>query len=186
MEITGPSINKSIDANKETTDIIIVAEPIDEIMPEFPKPLSQTIWLCVSSSSFLIPSAYALNHSACYKWLYMYFAASALATIFSINHWRKAEDGIRRIMDKIVAWITFFIYFVTAFMYMPMYLTFSLLATVVSAFFVSDTLSKKHYPYWFFAHIFFHLSISGSKCVIIWYIIDTHDNGNVTSLACIE
>jgi hypothetical protein len=144
-----------------------------QTLPEFPKPLSETIWLVGSSFFFLIPGTYAFLYAYSYKWLYLYGSLSLSTTICSVNHWRRAEDGIRRKIDIAAASIAFIAYVITGFVFMPLYLSFGTVATIISSFIVSDYLSRRRHPYWFLPHMFFHLSVSATKCFIIYYIIHT-------------
>ena len=68
----------------------------NNLLPEFPKPFIQTKWVCVSSLFFLVPAIYALLNVGVCKWLYIYGYISILNSILSVNHWKKAEYGIRR------------------------------------------------------------------------------------------
>jgi hypothetical protein len=145
-----------------------------QTFPEFPKPLSETIWLVFSSFFFLVPGTYAFLNAYFYKWLFLYGSLSLSTTVCSINHWRRAEDGIRRKMDIVAASIAFIAYVITGFVYLPLYLSFVTVGTIISSFLVSDYLSRRNYPYWFFTHMFFHFSVSVTKCFIIYYMIDTH------------
>ena len=103
--------------------------------------------------------------------LYLYGSLSFCTTICFVNHWRKAEDGIRRKTDKAAAWIAFIAYVVTGFVCLPIYLSFVTVGIIVSSFFVSDHLSQRHHPFWFLTHMFFHFSVSVTKCFIINDII---------------
>ena len=145
----------------------------DKLLPEFPKPFSVTIWIVLSSCFFLVPGIYAFLNAYyyCHKWLYLYGSLSFCTTICSVNHWRKAENGIRRKTDKAAAWIAFIAYVVTGFVCLPIYLSFVTVGIIVSSFFVSDHLSQRHHPFWFLTHMFFHFSVSVTKCFIINDII---------------
>jgi hypothetical protein len=142
----------------------------NKLRPEFPKPLSVTIWIVFSSCFFLVPGTYAFLNAYCYKWLYLYGSLSVCTTICSVNHWRKAEDGIRRKTDKAAAWIAFIAYVVTGFVYLPTYLSFVSTGIIVLSFIVSHHLSQRHHPRWFLSHMFFHFSVSVTKCFIIYEI----------------
>lgn len=145
---------------------------INEPDPEFPKPFSITIWMVYSSITFLVPAIYAFLNTAIYSWLYWYGILSVGATIFSVNHWRQAEYGIRRNMDRIVAWVACIIYVITGLLYLPGYLSIATLGAITSTYILSNNLSPKHHPSWPIVHVLFHLSVSMTKCFIIYYIID--------------
>lgn len=152
----------------DTVDVAML-----EALLEFPKPLSETIWIVFSSCFFLVPGTYALLNSYCCKWIYLYGCLSLCTTICSVNHWRRAEDGVRRKIDKAAAWTAFIAYVITGFVYLPLCLSFVTAGTIISSFLVSDYLSQRHHQYWCCTHMFFHFSVSVTKCFIIYYIIDT-------------
>jgi hypothetical protein len=141
-----------------------------ELVPEFPKPLSITKWVVLSSCSFLIPAVYAFLNVH-YKFLYIYGFLSVSTTICSVNHWRHAEDGIRRKIDRIVAGISFVIYVTTGIILFPIYLSVVTLGIITSSFIISNYLSQKHHPYWFLVHVFFHISVTITKIIIISYML---------------
>ena len=151
----------------ENIDIIIV----NAISPEFPKPLSQTIWVVVSSCFFLVPAIYAFLNVIYFQWLYLYALLSVCTTVCSVNHWIKAEDGVRRKIDQAAARIAFIIYVVTGFYYLPIYLSIVTVLTIATSFAISDYLSLMHHPLWPLSHIFFHLSVTVSKIFIIYYLV---------------
>lgn len=61
----------------------------------------QTKWLVGSSCTFLIPSLYVYRKNKCYSLILVG------TSLFSINHWRKAENGLRRLLDIIYASFSF-------------------------------------------------------------------------------
>lgn len=140
------------------------------VVSEFPKPISQTIWVVASSFFFLVPATYAFLNVIYFQWLYLYASLSVCTTICSINHWRKAEDGVRRKIDRVAAWTAFLVYVITGFIYLPNYLSIATLTTITTTFAISDSLSQTHHPYWPRSHVLFHLSVSLTKCCIIYYI----------------
>lgn len=144
-------------------DIVTIAIITDE----FPKPFSMTKWLVLSSCFFLIPATYALQNA-----IYLYGFVSVSTTICSINHWRCAEDGLRRKVDKIVAMMAFIIYFSTGCVYFPIYISVVTFATIALSFMISNHLSKNHDPYWVLAHVFFHASVTITKIIIIYHILN--------------
>lgn len=152
----------------ENIDIIIVPEL--PTPPEFPKPLSQTIWVVGSSCFFLVPAIYAFSNAHYFKLLHLYASLSVCTTVCSVNHWRKAEDGLRRKIDKAAAWTAFVAYVITGFIYLPIPLSITTVSTIAISFKISDNLSLKHHPVWPFIHAFFHLSVSVTKMFIIYYI----------------
>ena len=135
---------------------------------EFPKPFCITKWLVLSSCFFLVPAIYAFLHAH----TILYGFLSIFTTICSINHWRCAEDGYRRQIDRVVAIIAFIIYFVTGCIYFPIYLSILTFTTIGLSFATSNYLSKIHHEYWALVHVLFHLSVSITKIIIIYYILD--------------
>lgn len=156
-------------------NIVETIEPII-IQPEFPKPLSTTKWIIGSSCFFLVPAIYAFLNIYFFELLYLYAFISLCTTVCSINHWRQAEDGIRRKIDKVVAWSAFIVYFVTGFLYFPIYLSTTTASIIISSYMVSDYYSQKHHPYWPVIHMFFHLVGSSTECIIIYYMIEETNN----------
>jgi len=154
---------------------------INLIIPEFPKPFEITKWVVLSSCFFLIPAVYACLNGYCHL-LYLYGFLSISTTICSVNHWRCAEDGIRRKVDRIVAIIVFIIYVATGIIYLPIYLSVITLGTIMSSFIISDHLSQRHHPYWFISHMFFHASVSVTKILIIYYILD--NDSPIVEITC--
>ena len=146
---------------------IIIVNPIP---PEFPKPLSQTLWIVGSSCFFLVPAIYAFLNVLYFEWLYLYASISVCTTVCSVNHWRRAEDGIRRKIDQASARIAFIVYVVTGFYYLPIYLSIVTVLTIATSFAISDHLSLMHHSLWPLSHIFFHLSVTVTKMFIIYYI----------------
>lgn len=104
-----------------------IIEEIYVFEPEFPKPFSITKWTVISSIFFLVPATYAFLNTIICAWLYWYGVLSVCTTIFSVNHWRQAEYGMRRNLDRVVAWIACIIYVSTGLLYLPGYLSIATL-----------------------------------------------------------
>jgi hypothetical protein len=123
---------------------------------EFPKPFSMTRWLCISSCFMLIPGAYAFSRG-----LFFMSFICVLTAVASFNHWRCAENGYRRCVDKVVAWLCFVFFFLsgcsTTNSYYSYVDTLVILLFVCSSFLLSDYLSVRWNPYWCSTHILFHL-----------------------------
>ena len=145
----------------------ILQETITIIADEFPKPFSITKWLVLSSCFFLIPATYALKNK-----IYIYGGLSVSTTICSINHWRCAEYGIRRNVDRFIAIVAFFIYVPTGLFIFPIYLSAITLSTIIVSFVISNYLSKNHYPYFVFVHMIFHASVAITKIFVIYYLLN--------------
>jgi hypothetical protein len=134
-------------------------------LPEFPKPFEMTKWVCVSSCFLMVPGIWAF-----YNEQYLHLFISIYATLFSINHWRKAEDGIRRKMDIIAASSGTLIYFVNWNIYcegVHFLIGIFILSIVFVSFFVSDYLSLCWNRYWLYIHMFFHFCVSLSEMLVI-------------------
>jgi hypothetical protein len=136
-------------------------------IPEFPKPFELTKWLCVSSCLFLAPGTYAF-----YNQMYLYGTVCTYNTILSVNHWRDAQDGVRRLIDRISACTCFLVYFIGGCMYCRGIYFYgygiSILFVILSSFFTSNYLSVRWHPLWIYAHIMFHLSVSLSEFLVIY------------------
>lgn len=164
-----------------TLDDPVVKQPIeninsiaDLIRPEFPKPFEETKWLVMSSCTFLIPAAYAFASG-----LYLYGCVSLFTMLFSMNHWRDAEDGIRRAIDCHAARICFVVFFVSGCIYcrgIYLYVYGLPIAIItVTLFLISNHLSIQGHNRWYFAHMLFHLSVIVSESLIIYCIIQDRD-----------
>jgi hypothetical protein len=132
---------------------------------EFPKPFKITKWLCVSSCFFLIPGVYAF-----YNQFYFYGSVCVLTNVLSINHWRKAENGIRRIIDIIAASSAALIYIASWIIYCEdicFLIGVIILCMVVVSFLLSNYLSVCWNPHWVYMHMFFHFCVSLSKLLVI-------------------
>jgi len=134
--------------------------------PEFPKPFEITKWLCVSSCFFLIPGVYAF-----YNDFYFYGTVCVYTFIFSINHWRKAEDGIRRKIDIIAASSGALIYIASWIVYCKdicFLMGIPILILVFVSFLFSHLLSIYwNVGYWVYMHMFFHFCVSLSEMLVI-------------------
>jgi hypothetical protein len=135
---------------------------------EFPKPFSLTRFLCFPSCFLLIPAIYAYSHA-----LYLFSFLCVLATGLSFNHWRRAENGYRRKVDKLIAWVCFVVFLFngcydcrgTRFYYyaVPIVLFF-----ISSSFLFSDYLSVRLHPLWCCSHMIFHLVSALATCIVIF------------------
>jgi hypothetical protein len=67
-------------------------------------PFSQSCWLILSSLSFLVPAVLALFYNPTRWWLICGYSVTFLV---SVNYWRRAEPGIRRDVDLVVAKLSF-------------------------------------------------------------------------------
>ena len=151
-----------------------IAENINAcIRPEFPKPFEETKWLVMSSCTFLIPATYAFASS-----LYLYGCVSLFTMLFSINHWRDAEDGIRRAVDCYAAYICFVVFVISGFMYcrgILFYIAGAIIIIITTLFLISDYLSIQGHNRWYFVHMLFHLFVIIGECLIIYCIVQSYE-----------
>jgi hypothetical protein len=140
------------------------------IVQEFPKPFEITKWLCMSSCFFLIPGIYAFYHG-----LYLYGIVCTYSTLLSINHWRNAEDGFRRLIDRLSAYTCFIVYFVSGCLYCRGIYFYGygtpILILILCFFATSNYLSTRWHPRWVYSHIMFHLSVSLSQMLVIYCVL---------------
>ena len=132
-------------------DVATIAENINSIAhlirPEFPKPFEETKWLVMSSCTFVIPAVYAFASG-----LYLYGCVSLFTMLFSINHWRDAEDGIRRAVDCYAAYICFVVFFVSGCIYcreILFYIAGANIIIITTLFLISDYLSIQGHKRWY-------------------------------------
>ena len=142
---------------------------VNAIKPEFPKSFEETKWIVMSSCLLLIPAIYAFA-----KKLYLYGVISLFAAFLSINHWRDAEDGIRRAIDCYIAYTCFVVFVVLGLIYCRgifFYVAVAFISMIIALFLISDYLSIQCHPHWHFVHILFHLFVTIGKCIVIYCII---------------
>jgi hypothetical protein len=146
------------------------------LVSEFPKPFEMTKWLCFSSCFFLVPGVYAF-----YNKQHFYGTVCVYTFIFSVNHWRKAKDGIRRKMDIIAASSGALIYIISWIVYCEgtcFLMGIPTLILVVASILLSNYLSIRWNPYWVYIHMFFHMAVSISKMLVI----HCKSRNNITNL----
>ena len=145
------------------------------IVNEFPKPFKITKWLCISSCFLCVPGVYGFYHR-----LYLYGTVSTYTSILSINHWRDAKDGRRRLMDRISASSCFCLYFVSGSLYCQGICFYGyaipILGMILSSFFTSNYLSIRWHPHWVYSHIIFHLLSSLSQLLVIYCILLSYNS----------
>ena len=137
---------------------------------EFPKPLSITSGICVSSCFFLLPAGFAFHRQ-----LYLYGGVCTSTTFLSINHWRRAEDGMRRKIDRLVAILCFILYAVSGSLYCRGIYLYGygvpIIATVIGSFMASNYMSTHWHPLWCYMHMFFHLATALSECLVVQCVV---------------
>lgn len=123
-------------------------------------PFKYSIWLTISSFSFMIPAVYAFTlHLWSYGFLYF---STAIA---SINYWRKATYGSRRDVDVIVSRISFIITFATGLRQATLFGWF-LVFMIVGLYTTSVYLHTKSST-WIVVHGCMHISSSYAMCYCI-------------------
>lgn len=165
-----PSIDDPMDKQPIENINVCIATTIK---PEFPKPFEETKWLVMSSMTFLIPAAYAFASS-----LYLYGCVSLFTSLLSMNHWRNAEDGVRRAIDCYGAYICFVVFVLSGCIYcrgIYLYIAGVIISIIIGFFLMSDYLSIQHHHRWYVAHIFFHLFVTIGECLIIYSIVQQRD-----------
>jgi hypothetical protein len=125
------------------------------------KPISSK-WLVISSCTFLIPSARAFNHS-----FYLHCMISLCTTLFSINHWRRAECGMRRSLDRVVARGAFIVYVYTGYMHLNLFHSSICIFPICLCYWLADVLFHYNYSGWVVMHFLFHLCTTVAKLNII-------------------
>jgi len=143
-------------------------------LPEFPKPFEITKYACVSSCFFLVPCIYAFYNNA-----YLYATVCLYNTILSVNHWINAEDGIRRLIDRVAACTCFIVYFVSGCLYCKgIYLYgygIPILCIILGLFFTSNYLSVQWHINWVYCHMMFHFAVALSEILVIWAYIESNN-----------
>ena len=134
---------------------------------EYPKPFSETKYLVLSSLTFLIPGLISYNFG-----FIIYSLLSISTTIFSINHWRCAENGIRRTLDVFMARFAFIVYFISGLFYLQNITALLTITLISSSYLISCHLSVKQNSYWLHAHVLFHIFVSSTKILIIINMCD--------------
>ena len=123
-------------------------------------------WLVGSSFSFLIPSLYAYR-----KKQYLYSSILAGTTFLSANHWRKPENGWRRIVDIIYASITFTIFAKVGDRYIGRkWHSYSGLALILFLYKMSHHVyqTKGHDSNWYIYHLLFHFSSLAQVTIVLY------------------
>ena len=122
-------------------------------------------WLVGSSFSFLIPSLYAYR-----KKQYFYSSILIGTTFFSANHWRKPENGWRRILDIIYASITFTVFAKVGDRYIGRkWYGYSGLALILFLYKMSNHIyqTKGRDSNWYIYHLLFHFSSIAHVAIVL-------------------
>lgn len=130
---------------------------------------SQAIFLVGSSCFFLIPAYYAYTLN-----LFYYTLISALIAAVSINHWRRAELGLRRDIDMLVAHTSFAVYFASGCYYIIpvggkelwMLAIPGCLLTLLF-FHLSNRLMEMQSNKWVICHFIFHVFVTIEQMLVL-------------------
>jgi len=114
----------------------------------------KTKWLVGSSFTFLIPSFYAFR-----KKHHCYSLILFGTTLCSVNHWRKAENGVRRMIDIAYASFSFTTFLTTGIRVMRNFKGYSGLGAIIYCYKMSNHLYHTEGPdsNWYIYHFIFHL-----------------------------
>lgn len=136
----------------------------------YPIDISVSIWLVISSCFFLLPAYYAYYT----KNLPYYAALSTITTAVSVNHWRNANFGPRRDFDRLVAHISFVIYFVTGLSYIvprggeELYLyAIPGCFFILWCFYMSNLLMEQGSVRWLYFHFMFHVFVALEQLLVL-------------------
>jgi len=123
----------------------------------------QTRWLVGSSCTFLIPSLYVYRKNKCYS------AILIGTTFFSVNHWRKAENGFRRTLDLIYASFSFTTFLSLGLQVIKNKWGYSCLAAIMYCYKMSHHVYQTKGPEseWYIYHFMFHLLMTLELLYII-------------------
>ena len=132
----------------------------------FPLSYSESICLMISSMFFLIPGYYALK-----RHLFFYFVTSTVTSIISVNYWRNAVPGLRKMLDLIVAKASFGIYFATGIlkirdMYTLLY-AWPLCMAISLFYYLSNRSWDNNSGSWVIFHMIFHLCVALEQYVVL-------------------
>ena len=128
-------------------------------------PFKYSIWLTMSSLSFLIPSmlSFKLNVLSLFV---LYFVTS----IASANYWRKASYGLRRNIDLTVSRICFTLTLTTGIMHVRGFLRnigWALVIAVALSYKLSFYLHDKKSFKWLIVHVFMHACTASGMCIVV-------------------
>ena len=133
----------------------------------YPYPFSISKWLVLSSCFFIVPGIYAY-----YLNFFLYGTMSCITSLASINHWRKADIGIRRNMDLIVAHLSFVLYLVSGLIYLRGWILYGLgipgCIFILLFFYLSKKMMENGKNEWLYCHFLFHLFVALTQFVVLF------------------
>ena len=129
----------------------------------------ETKYIVVSSSFFMIPAVYGF-----YNNLYVLPLILFITSLVSMNFWRDAKYSWRRIIDRIVAKITFIVCYYHSIKYASMRLIFFLQYAGLFTFVYYYYMSNKYHgaPGWYKYHVKFHILCVFTQLMIVQCVAD--------------
>ena len=129
----------------------------------YPIEFAQSKYLVLSSCLLLYPMINSYNTGQ-----FFLTGVSALAGVASINHWRRAEDGIRRKVDVICARTSFTIYFINGLIFVKSYkTTLPMLIPCFTFYHLSTLFAQMGYKKWVICHALFHYTVMVMQQMVI-------------------
>jgi hypothetical protein len=129
----------------------------------YPIEFAQSKFLVLSSLLLLYPMLNSYNTGQ-----HFLMCVSGSAGVASINHWRRAEDGMRRKIDVICARTSFAIYFVNGLIFIESFsraMPFLIMCYVFYTF--SSLFAQKGYKKWVICHALFHYTVMVMQQMVI-------------------
>lgn len=153
--VTGETIHSPSSISKELT--------IEE-----KKLLYRKAWLLtISSAFFLFPAAFAYYHT-----IYSMCFLSVFTTAVSVAFWYRPRDGIRRMLDLIVAKVSFVIYFTVGLVNIRDTSVFiaGLIGAVlmIGAYSIGLKLFDVRSARWVYAHMVFHFFVACGQVLVLY------------------
>ena len=133
-------------------------------------PWEQSRWLMASSMCMMVPAYYAFHKEMRY-----HSGIMAMASLASVNYWRCATVGCRRVVDITLAQAAFWLFFYTGVKCIRTRTWKSWILPSLSVYFFCRA-TESHcqgHPKWHFYHILFHMLGSAQAC---WVLHCTHES----------
>ena len=134
--------------------------------PSHVLPFKYSVWLVLSSFSFLVPAGLALRLS-----LYWHCAVYCVTAAASANYWRKAQFGFRRNVDVLVARLSFVFTVISGALRIHglkvLIVGWTLAFAIPVAYKLSIYFEKKRAPLWLMAHFSMHCFVSAGMSLVV-------------------
>lgn len=132
------------------------------------KLLYRKAWLLtISSAFFLIPACFAYYHA-----IYSMSLLSTFTTMVSVAFWYRPRDGIRRMLDLVVAKLSFVIYFTVGLFNIRESTIFGLglvgAVLMIGSYGTGLTLFDARSPRWVYAHMVFHFLVACGQVLVLY------------------